>query len=371
MKMQGGDSPNNVFPLRDVEAQYQVVVQNATRDPLGSLSHSQLMREAYPGAVYYHITRPYRVVKVTHRDRTVSVRPEKRYFTKPTHLPTQVYPNLSEGNIYGAGRAGQLTAIECNLQVREVLCGFSERRGSNEFAVAYPTNSALTGVFFDLPHFTRNFFTTGVIISHPALEMLGIKMDRIAGLLYEAFVSLIPFERRDVSFAYDKHRQAWGPVSEGCRFVAIYDQTYGSLRLSGALMGEGVMTRVIEHSIELALLSDTEEPANIDALEAMARAAKEPISNLTVELQGQSMPRQHDGLIRVIKPGSKGWSTVRANEEFFVESVFFRPDGLAYRGRYQDTLTENTIILPVESVLEIPGETIMGFFNSQAGEMVE
>lgn len=149
MKGEAGDDPNHVFPLRDVEVQFKVQERQMgqLRD-LGQLSYSQLMREAYPGAVYYYTAMAYRVNKVNARSREVQVRHEKRYTTSPIQLPTMIFPNLTSGNIYQAKSYGQLTCIECNLQVREALSGYSERRGPNELKVAYPTDLKSTGVFF-------------------------------------------------------------------------------------------------------------------------------------------------------------------------------------------------------------------------------
>ena len=57
--------PAHVFPLRDVESQFNVELKvHREIKRLGSLSHAQVMREAYPGAVYYYAGRPYRVVYV-------------------------------------------------------------------------------------------------------------------------------------------------------------------------------------------------------------------------------------------------------------------------------------------------------------------
>mgnify|MGYP000978814211 FL=1 len=54
MKLEAGDNPNYTFPLRDVQSQFKVVLkQGGMTESLGSLSYGQLMREAYPGAVYY------------------------------------------------------------------------------------------------------------------------------------------------------------------------------------------------------------------------------------------------------------------------------------------------------------------------------
>lgn len=101
MKAESGDEPNRVFPLRDVESQFQVRIKQGPEDhPLGSLSYRQALREAYPGALYYYATHPLRVYRITQQSRQVLVRPEKRYTTKPKVLPTLVFPNLSRGNVF-------------------------------------------------------------------------------------------------------------------------------------------------------------------------------------------------------------------------------------------------------------------------------
>ena len=139
MKTEAGDDPNHTFPLRDVESQFKVEYKDGPYiKSLGSLSYSQLMREAYPGAVYYYITSPYRAVRVNFHHKTVQVRHEKRYTTQPIELSKQIFPNMSEGNIYRANKYGDMIIIECNLQVRESLCGFKERRGPNELSFNYP-----------------------------------------------------------------------------------------------------------------------------------------------------------------------------------------------------------------------------------------
>ena len=54
MKAQAGEDPHHVYPLRDVDIQFKVEYRRGPQlRHLGSLSYSQVMREAYPGAVYY------------------------------------------------------------------------------------------------------------------------------------------------------------------------------------------------------------------------------------------------------------------------------------------------------------------------------
>jgi len=301
------------------------------------------------------------------------VRPEKRYFTKPVGLPTLVYPNLTDGNVHQGTAYGELTALECNLQVREAISGFKERRGSNEYAVSYPIDPAC-GIYFDLRRFARNFFTTGVVISHPALDAQDVKIEHIAALVYESFVMLISFERRDVHFAYDRYRQGRGRIHEGARFVAVYDQTYGSLRLSSALMEEDTLREVVENAARLASIGELDklEPSSMVCLEALLAALAQKPRSITSEF-GTVTPvlPPTDRMVPIIKPGSKGWCSLRDNQVFLVEGVFVHPTtGLSYRGRYENTPGGNTIIVPVDSVLEVPGESDVGYYDLETGEIM-
>src|SRR5271169_5360127 len=79
MKREAGEQPTLCFMLRDVESQFDVSLRRGMhRDRLGSLSWSQVMREAYPGAIYYYTGRPYRVTHVDLRSRMVHVCPSPR-----------------------------------------------------------------------------------------------------------------------------------------------------------------------------------------------------------------------------------------------------------------------------------------------------
>ena len=374
MKSESGDDPNHTFPLRDVESQFKVELkQGPNLRSLGSLSYGQLMREAYPGAVYYYTTQPFRVYKVNAHSRLVQVRKEKRYTTRPQALPTLVFPNLSHGNIYRSKKYGDLIVAECNLQIRESICGFKEHRGPNELTCIYPPDSAETGVYFNQPRFTRNYFTTGVVITHPALSKERVSCEALATLLYEVFLILIPFERRDINFAVDKHRATRGPVEEGSRFVAIYDQTYGSLRLSGRLLEHDILQRTFEKAVKLFTHREALEinPETVSAIELLHNSLLQEGLDLPFE---SDMPQQISAhkYERVILPGSKGLNINRHNEEFEVKAVFFHPSigGLSYRGRYVST-TDETLkeIIPIKALIEIPGESKMGLYNYDTGEI--
>lgn len=379
MKSQAGDDPNHTYPLRDVDLQFQVKHKRGPNEEfLGSLSYGQLMREAYPGAVYYYTTRPYRVYRInkTH-SRVVEVRHEKRYTTKPMILPTLVFPNLTPGNVFHSQRYGDLIVVECNLQIREVIVGIKERRGPNELTIKYPLDPSL-GYYFDQDKFTRNYFTTGVILTHPVFNNQKVRCDVLANLLFEAFLMIVPFERRDINFASDKHRVKNRTISEGDKFLCIYDQTYGSLRLSSRIIEKQIFKQVFEKAVELAQHNDILDInyETISALEEVFTSLFESPVNISFDSEKIFQP-ETDRFVKVIMPGSKGLNINRNNEEFFVEGVFFSPSlkGLAYRGKHLSEMIEkfnDTIIsIPFKLIKEIPGESKLGLYDYETGELKE
>jgi DEAD/DEAH box helicase domain-containing protein len=383
MKAQAGEDLHHAFPLRDVETQFQVKYKRGpVEEARGSLSYSQLMREAYPGSVYYYTTRPYRVFRVNVHRRTVEVRHEKKYTTKAQTMPTLVFPNLSDGRVYAGKRFGELIAVESPLQIRESIIGYKERRGPNEVSCQYPLDPA-GSIYFDFPRFTRNFFTTGVTFTHPAMKNSNVKNDLIAQILFEAFLMVLPFERRDIHYAADRYRVQRGPVEEGAKFVAIYDQTYGSLRLS---------SRILEHATIQGILNKTSTVMNLrqeegwfDKHPETAVVLDEILTCLRQQPAIISIGASADvacvgaHIVKVILPGSKGLNIRSNNEEFFVEDVFFSPHyrGLAYRGttadvKYRPTTTTNgdaKTVVAFEALIEIPGESEMGLYNLASGEI--
>src|SRR5690606_4869471 len=127
-----------------------------------------------------------------------------------------------------AGQMGDLLSFETGLLVRESIRGVVEQRGRNENIYAYPLSREL-GYFQDQPYFSRNYFTTGVVLTHPALGAEGVNLEQLSSILYEAFMLIIPFEGQDIGFAADRFRTNRGTeIQEGQPFLAIYDQIYGS-----------------------------------------------------------------------------------------------------------------------------------------------
>ncbi|MCS7135161.1 MAG: DEAD/DEAH box helicase [Nitrososphaerota archaeon] len=373
IKYEAGDDPNHVYPLRDVERQFSIEIkQGPEHRSLGNISYGQVMREAYPGAVYYYVTRPFRVYQVLQNSRIIRVRREKRYTTKPQYLPTLIFPNLTKENVFKGMKFGDMSVVECNLQIRESITGFRERRGPNERVVSYPSDPLEASFRFDLQRFTRNYFTTGVIITHPSFNIEGVNCDAIASLIYEVFFTLIPLERRDINFSVDKFRISRGVIKEGNKFIAIYDQTYGSLRLSGCLVDENNLRRIMKKSLEI--IKEREDSIfdsksrNLAVIKQLNDCVSGNFTVLTFE--DEVIVEDTDEKIRIIMPGSKGLNINRGNEEFTVRDIFYRPrDGLCYRGFHLSDTQEGEIIVPHRAIIEIPGESRIGFYNLDTGSI--
>lgn len=381
MKSQAGDDPYHTFPLRDLDMQFKVEMrQGPNQFTLGSLSYGQVMREAYPGAVYYYQTKAYRVVRIRKAQRTIDVRAEKRYFTSPKMLPTLILPNLTTGNVYQNIQYGALRVIECAMQIGETVVGFKERRGSNEIDIDYPLRSDL-GFYYDAPKFARYMFTSGVLLDHPALLRPQVKCDSIARVIYEAFLMTVPFEPQDINAGDDKHRFSREGIKEGARFACVYDQTYGSLRLTSRLMEESILRGVLELAVEIGGTSDmfALNAESIGALQEMAVDSQiEP-----KRMETSAVIAVDDQYVKIIKPGSYGVDVKKDNEEFMVDAVFFSPQfgELAYRGKH---ITEKNkaeqenkfhgqaaVIVPISAVQPLEGESEIAYYNYETGEIID
>lgn len=370
MKHESGDNPNHAFPLRDVESSFKMIFKNGPEEySLGSLTYSQCLREAYPGAVYRYVTRAYRVYQVNLRSKEVRVRKERGYITKPSTLPTLVFPNLSPGNIFQQIQLGALTAVECNLQVREWLNGFSERRGNTEFMVSYPHINARAS--FSYPHssFFRNYFTSGLVFFHPVICQEGVNRDLLASLLFEAFLLAVPFERNDVNKAVDKLRAKWDVIEKDTRFLSVYDSTYGSLHLSGKFLEPAVLREALHHLVDLANQQEIDVATKCAALAIGCESDKELIS----PGQCDYVPTGSDeSRVRVVVPGSQGLHLTHGNEPFYIQRVYWNPkeNGLFYKGRLESMLNpDDSLLTPVQRVQAIPGDSQMGWYDLETGDL--
>ncbi len=371
LKTDGGADPWHAFPLRDVESGFEIVqTMGPSLVPMGSITHAQLMREAYPGAVYFYMAQPFRVQSVDFFHRRVRVTAEHLYHTKPLTSPVALWPDLDNG-LMSSVRYGDLTLLESQLTVSETVRGFEERRGANTSQSLYPN------AYWNRNVLRRTFLTTGVLLISPALRD-SETAHGVAELLLAAFVLTCAIERNELQAGSStiRHRDS---VLAGERFVAIYDQTYGSLRLSSALTDPDTLRTCLVTAYHLA----EEDPAqpnrwalSMGALKTLLGALESPEVPLSQRalIGGASLSDQVDAsesIVPVIAPGSVGLLLTGSNSEFQVEAVFLRPTGLTYRGhRLGGAPGEGDVqeYVPAANVVPIPGESEITLYDLETGE---
>jgi len=108
----------------------------------------------------------------------------------------------------------------------------------------------------------------------------------------------------------------------------------------------------------------------------------EDLQKLVLELSSK-IDQQSKGKIEniddnpiVIKPGSIGLYSLDPTKEVRIEGIFLRPSGLAYKAKFKmyiDASEENSwgreVILDLDKVLEITGETETGIYDYNSGEV--
>lgn len=377
LKMQGNE-PQLQFPLRDIGMQFSINHRLGPHEQeLGRLSFSQLMREAYPGAVHYHQTRPYRVTKVSVSNRRVDVRTEKKYFTSAAKLPTSILPDIRAANTLNDFYRGSLRLVECTLQMRESIVGFKERRGGNAFDVKYPLDPKM-GMYWDQPYFNRSWYTTGVLLCHPCLMNEDVDVSSLAALMVEAFFIEIPFDRQDVDVGHGRIKVSVNGFEANSRFICISDKQH-SLRLSGEVLAPGQLQKVLDRALDMSEDDAiTLGPATIEALRILSADAR--LTAIPAEEPDSSPSDVRFQLI--IKPGSSGLNSHRDNEEFFVSRVFFSPalNQLAYAGLHGSERRRAqghngngpaATIVPLTSIQPIHGESDLGWFDIDQGLLID
>lgn len=372
LKESGGEQPNRVFPLRDIDTQYQVSCTFPTgRRKLGSLSERQLLREAYPGAIYYYQTQSYRVVRVDTRRKRVEVRRSKKYLTRPHALPTRITPLVTPfGGLHHTVRCGPLGLCACDLQVKEAVEGFHEVRGGRERQIVYAQEHDDSFEHAG-DRFSRHVFTTGVLLQHPELEKEEIGRVMLGRLLREAFLMTVCFERQDVSVGHGRHPSSTPAGAAGTRFLALYDNTYGSLHLTDRFLEAAVLKATCDRALELATLESRYDAteATRAALTALRAALEAP---RTEQAFASAPPPPQEDCIEVILPESHGRDCTGEREVFHISTVFKSTRrGLSYYGSHASAQDGPKYVVPVAQIDPIDGESRTGLFDLQRNALVE
>lgn len=375
LKQRAQAGPHREFPVRTgMEKSFQV--KNRSGSPLGTLTFTQALREAYPGAIYYYMGRSYRVNRFKYRQGEIYVNRAKYGTTRPKAF-TMVFPSF-EGGILKLFRSDDGFIAESELQISERVTGFTEQRGSTKEEHEYGPSST-----FYQRELNRFFETTGVCwwfpVGHVNSELMALR-------ILEAFCFKFGIQRRDLGFGtFHSNFSPIGP--EKCRGMCIFDATHGSLRLTERL-AEG-FADVLEEAISFAgaqrdssAVHELEEFANF--VEDIRQEGIEEIREIELD--------DDENWTTIIAPGERAMHESREGPiEVVILEYRYTPHGLMYelksperRKKYdiESILSKNVRLseriapisgvkwlVPANTIQPIPGETKMVRVNLVTGEL--
>lgn len=349
LKQRGQDDPHHEFPLRGgVEQSFRISDRGRN---LGEVTLAQALREAYPGAVYYYMARPYRIRAFRFRDNTIIARPERHYTTNP-NAQTKVFPRF-QGGMLAYLRNADGFVVEAEMQVSERVLGFNELRGSARFDHLYQPGSP-----YSQRPLTRFFETTGVCWWFATPQPFG---EEVAALLLSAFCERFAIQERDLGVgAFFAKR---GPAGEqDISGYCIYDATQGSLRLTQLLAAnfEDVARAAADFA---AREPDTSSYAGyLEALASMAAGLeRQRVTEISVS---EEAPADEEWATVIAEGESAIFMTSESTREVVILECRYTPQGLMYRLQHDSAAWW----VPVNAVQPIHGETKLVLLNLMTGE---
>jgi len=352
-------NPHFAFPVRTgIEKTYQVECSHMPGQGLGSLTYSQLLREAFPGAIYRYMGRPYRVWNLKHAQGKVIAQKAKGHsITRPTSQ-TMVFPQFGD-EIYFLARSESAFICECKVQVSLRLIGFIEQYGNNKKEVKYEAACP-----YAQKPLTNYYDTTGVCFFFPNEEL---QREALGRYIASAFCRVCAIQDRDIGVGLFISSSV-SPIGQSqIKGFAVFDTTVGSLRL----------TRQIPTNLQEILHEGARMARDEDANKIAA--------GLDLLIESLSILRQHEigTLINtVFDPGSDdGWITVvrddqnaichdgnsHIHEEVVVLGYLFTPQGITYKLRHpQDGIQWQ---VAANMIHPISGVTQLEQYNINTGEV--
>ena len=232
----GGDTPHLGYPLRNVgEVSFEIKLsENASS--IGDVSQSQALRECYPGATYLHGMRAYEVAAWNVSTFSPFIRVKRgapRRSTRPhivTYVRCAITANeLTDGHLQ-LGNDGFLA--ECQMLITERVDGYTDNQTGQ-----FHSYQELQKKNPNMRARSRNFRTTGVVLR---VGKDWFRPDRVkrefADRIRDVFAREYSVLAHDVGSSatnitvQDSDGKAW---RGGC--IVLFDQTYGSLRLTERL----------------------------------------------------------------------------------------------------------------------------------------
>ncbi len=302
----GADNPHFNYPLRQIgEAGWQIVEgRHGHQKIVGSIATNQAIREAYPGATYLHMGRPYKISEWHTRsfERSIRALPLKnRVATRPLLKKTVTLSLAPDGIVDNRlKRNASGLVAEVHLQVNESVEGYyigSKSFLYRDLRVQNPNMSRKQ----------RDFRTTGVIIRVGEPWFAGSEPDRrrFREAVADGLLALICRDKSISPQDVDVTHTNIALVTESgpkrlTDAVVIYDSVYGGLRLTE--------DAYLELRRYMAQLDKAVDLAGSDAVLDERTAGKLAEWTKTLEdadaADASASIEARDGWYQIYKPGS-------------------------------------------------------------------
>ena len=240
MAQLGGNTPHLSFPLRQL-AEINLRIQRSgggdSSSRIGDIAQQQAIREAFPGANYLHVGRPYWVNAWRHgfNEITVQVAPAKQYVRTRPIMRKRVVADVSQNGIVERRiiKNGTGYVAEVQLQINESVEGYTIGNTQRLYKDLRSKDPRKTRK-------QRDFRTTGIIIQ------IDEDWFTSADTRSEVATGLREFLCRDKSIASHDVDNAHNRISELtatgpsglANAIVVYDSVYGGLRLTESLFDD-------------------------------------------------------------------------------------------------------------------------------------
>jgi DEAD/DEAH box helicase domain-containing protein len=297
------NSPHHEFPLRTSGAQSSWKI-DCHGQRLGTLTHAQMLREAYPGATYIHKGTAYRVKRIESHRHAVVV--ETAYAAAPTYPLWNVMAFPSFDKLFGMRRSPKGFLAEVMLQVTERVCGF-QRGGRDGEKHTYSQQS---------PYCSKDILgflsTTGTCWF---FDELSGSPEEVGRRILEAFCAAHGVHSGDVQVSTFSSKMS--PIGHEARGIVIYDTTPGSLRLTSQLFAN------FQNIVQQALQSAADEVESGELSVAPILADLTALSEKVSELQEQRIGFPETDMFQTT---TNDWVEMVATGE---TALLLEPDGSA------------------------------------------
>jgi DEAD/DEAH box helicase domain-containing protein len=366
----GADSPHFNYPLRQVgEANYSIRRKAGSTEEVGNIALNQAIREAYPGATYFHFKNPLHVLEWRSSSFDRSIRVDDARKTPPTKPMLRKTVNIGFGiDDVVSGRImskGSSLIAEVFLQVNESVEGY--RIGANTFLYKdlRQKNPAMSRK-------QRDFRTTGVVIKIDEDWFSGSgSQAKTRALLAEALTELLKREKsvspNDVDSA-STHIAIYqnGAPARATDTIVIYDSIYGGLRLTEPLFKD--LPYYVDRLVKAAQLAGSHAALSDD------HAAKLSLWASSLEQGSPSLSEElvpSEGEILIYSPGSM--VSVLQNGVLFERSLI-APQLLPFGGKdilvyTYDAGGSGAGMVPHDQVQATSQDWSFSFWNPKTGEI--